>query len=238
MNSFLINNLYSFSTTKKYEVETKSCSYFFRSDVNLPPTPRCPAMGLHPAPHALRRSHARRPVALPRSLWSRRRAIRRPPSGPVAARSVALPLVPSPRAPSPTALHRRRPPSSSSRPRALPPHRVTRRTTTPPTACPHTSSPSPHSCRSIDSSPTIGSMRSASTLGLLPPRPIHNASPHADSLSAAALSDPQPLLSPRRRSLARPRHRLPILDPISPPPPSRCRGHTGPHRQIHRCSIS
>jgi hypothetical protein len=28
------------STTKKYEVETKTCSYFFRSPVNLPPPPR------------------------------------------------------------------------------------------------------------------------------------------------------------------------------------------------------
>jgi hypothetical protein len=29
----------------------------------LPPTPRCPAMGLHPVPHTLRRSHTRRPHA-------------------------------------------------------------------------------------------------------------------------------------------------------------------------------
>jgi hypothetical protein len=78
----------------------------------------------------------------------------------------------------------------------------------------------------------------APALPSLPPSlPLPIAAPSL-SLSAAAPSDPPPPSSPHRHSCARPRHRLPILDPISPLLPSRRRGHTGPCGQIHHCRLS
>jgi hypothetical protein len=70
------------------------------------------------------------------------------------------------------------------------------------------------------------------------PLPPSQSPPH---LSHSPLPLP-PILHPRRlpaaAPCARPRHRLPILDPISPLPPSCRHGHTGPHGQIHHCRLS